>query len=120
MTEDDSPAFQKLWGREGGLGAATYQTAISGLYFKIRKTLPVRVRDATNSARHPPVLSVPGSCVEAHGAQHLLNGRDVIHRIRLVVGLMDPAVQAHLECFPDLMLNAGAKLHSDIQVLGLV
>jgi len=24
------------------------------------------------------------------------------------------------ECFPDLILNAGAKLHSDIQVLGLV
>jgi hypothetical protein len=45
---------------------------------------------------------------------------EVIHRIRLVVGVMEPAVQVHLECFSDLMLNAGAKLHADVQVLGLV
>jgi len=29
---------------------------------------------------------------------------------------MEPAVQVHLECFSDLMLNAGAKLCADIQV----
>lgn len=28
--------------------------------------------------------------------------------------------EAHLACFPDLILKAGAKLHADIQVLGLV
>jgi len=33
---------------------------------------------------------------------------------------MEPAVQAHFECLSDLILNAGAKHHADIQVLGLV
>ena len=45
---------------------------------------------------------------------------EVIHRIRLIAGQMERAVQAHLECLPDLLLKAGAKLHADIQVLGLV
>lgn len=38
----------------------------------------------------------------------------------LLTGQMEPAVQAHLECFLDLILIAGAKHHADIQVLGLV
>jgi hypothetical protein len=33
---------------------------------------------------------------------------------------MEPAIQVHLECFSDLMLNASAKLHAGILVLGLV
>jgi hypothetical protein len=45
---------------------------------------------------------------------------EVIHRICLVVGEMEPAVQAELECFSDLIPKAGAKQHADIQVLGLV
>lgn len=44
----------------------------------------------------------------------------LFNRMRLVAGQMKPAVQAHLECFQDLILKAGAKLHADIQVLGLV
>lgn len=45
---------------------------------------------------------------------------EVIYRIRLVAGQMEPAFQANFECFSDRILNAGAKQHADIQVLGAV
>ena len=69
MTEQP---FQRVWGREGGFGAATCQAAVSGLYSTMCKSLPVRVCDAINRARHPPALWAPGTRVEAHGATNKL------------------------------------------------
>ena len=37
--------FQRLWWREGGSMAATCQSVISGLHFKICKNFPVKVCD---------------------------------------------------------------------------
>ena len=62
--------FQRLWGHEGGFEAAIYKAVISGLYSKMCKNLPVGVRDATNSERHPPALSVPGSRIETRVARN--------------------------------------------------
>ena len=82
------------------------------------------------------ILFLPGEMIAPTLARHVVHGmwfdfmqnfRQGLLRENQVVPApghvshgIAAADQAHLGCFSDLLLKAGAKLHTDIQVLGLV
>ena len=75
-------------------------------------TIPARAYPTVIRPRQTTFFNPPPPIIEADRAE-------VIHRIRLVAGQMIPAVKVHLEYFSGVILKVGAKLHADIQVLGL-